>query len=326
MNERRVCILALALSVHATLAGAQPTSGQRRVGVFMPSREGEDVVLVQPFFDRMRALGWVEGKTVAYDRVYGDDRAEAMPRLAIDLVGRRPDLIVALGPTASKAVRQATATIPIVFSVVVDPVAAGLVESLARPGGNVSGVTQSIAESLAPKRIQLLREVVPGIKRVGILGNSLDPGSITDQAALAPLAAPLGLTLVVANATNPDQFDASVASLIEQRVEAILVANGIAVGRRRQMMEMTQRARIPVVGFNAPMAEAGALLALGPSISDQIARSANLVDKILRGVRPADIPVEAGNRIELVINLKSARALGISIPQSLLLQADRALE
>jgi putative tryptophan/tyrosine transport system substrate-binding protein len=132
--------------------------------------------------------------------------------------------------------------------------------------------------------------------------------------------------MVVADATNPTQFDASVKSLIEQRVQAIIVANGIAVSRRAQMIELTNDARIPVVGFNAPMADAGALFSFGPSITDQIRRSAHLVDKLLRGAKPADVPVEAASSLELVVNLKSAGALGITIPQSLMLQADRIIK
>ncbi|HVO06928.1 MAG TPA: ABC transporter substrate-binding protein, partial [Burkholderiaceae bacterium] len=203
---------------------------------------------------------------------------------------------------------------------------AGLVESLAHPGGNVTGVTQSIAESLAPKRIELLREIMPGVRRIGLLGNTLDPGSMSDQAALAPLSGTLGVTLTVANSTNVAQFDASVTSLIEQQVQAIVVANGIAVGRRKQMIALTRRARIPVVGFNETMADAGALFSFGPSIVDQIRRSAHLVDKVLHDTKPADIPVEAGDRLQLVVNARSARELGLTIPQSFLLRADRVID
>ena len=322
--RRRFLVGGLALIV--STASAQPMTALRRVGVFMPAPRGQDEALTEPFYDEMRKLGWNEGSTISYDRVFGDDRMETMPARAAELVARRPEIIVGIGPTASSAVKQATSTIPIVFAVVVDPVAAGLVASMARPGGNVTGVVQSLAESLAPKRVELLREIVPGLKRLGVLGNTLDPGSVADQAALAPVAGVIGFSMVVADATNPTQFDASVKSLIEQRVQAIIVANGIAVSRRAQMIELANNARIPVVGFNAPMADAGALFSFGPSITDQIRRSAHLVDKVLRGAKPADVPVEAATLLELVVNQKSARALGITIPRSLLLQADRIIE
>jgi putative ABC transport system substrate-binding protein len=326
MNPRRLFILCAGVPLIASKASAQPAAALRRIGVFMPAARGRDEELIEPFWDEMRKLGWSEGRTIAYDRVFGDDRMDTMPAQAAELVARRPEIIVAFGPTASNAVKHATSTIPIVFAVVVDPVAAGLVGSMARPGGNATGVAQSIVESLAPKRVQLLLEILPALRRLGILGNTLDPGSVADQAALTPLAAALGISMVVADATNPAQFEASVKDLVEQRVPAIVVANGIAVSRRAQMIEMANRARIPVVGFNAPMADAGALFSLGPSITNQIRRSAHLVDKLLRGAKPADIPVEASNVLELVVNQKSARALGITIPRSLLLQADRIIE
>jgi len=297
-----------------------------RVGVLSPSYSSEDDFIIRPFYDEMRQLGWIEGRNVAYDRAYGNDRMELMSRLAADLVARKPELIVAFGPTLANAAKQATSSIPIVFAVVVDPLSAGLVASLAHPGGNVTGVTQSIAESLAPKRIELLREIMPGVRRIGLLGNTLDPGSMSDQAALAPLSGTLGVNLTVANATNVAQFDASVTSLIEQQVQAIVVANGIAVGRRKQMIALTRRARIPVVGFNETMADAGALFSFGPSIVDQIRRSAHLVDKVLHDTKPADIPVEAGDRLQLVVNARSARELGLTIPQSFLLRADRVID
>ena len=324
-NPKRMFLLSAGLALVASTAFAQPTTALRRVGVFMPAGRGQDEALTEPFYDEMRKLGWNEGRTIAYDRVFGEDRMETMPARAAELVARRPEIIVGVGPTASSAVARATSTIPIVFAVVVDPVIAGLVASLARPGGNVTGVTQSMAESLAPKRVQLLREIVPGLKRLGVLGNPLDPGSLADQAALAPVAKALGFDMTVADATNPTQFDASVKSLIEQQVQAIVVANGIAVSRRAQMIELTNSARIPVVGFNAPLAEAGALFSFGPSITDQIRRSAHLVDKLLRGAKPADVPVEAGSVLELVVNQKAARALGISMPPSLILRADRII-
>ena len=328
MNQRRLLVLALGagLAGHVARLRAQASNTvPRRVGVFAPGTAREDDV-TQPFYDEMRRLGWVEGQNISYGRVYADSRMDRVSRLAAELVARKPDLILAISPPTSAAAKQATSSIPIVFAVVVDPVAAGLVASLPHPGGNATGITQSIAESLAPKRIQLLREILPGVKRIGLLGNTLDPGSVVDQAALAPVVGALGLTMIVANGTSPAEFDASVARLIERRVEAIVVANGIAVSRRERLIELTGNARIPVVGLNVPMTEAGALFSFGPSITDQIRGSAPLVDKILLGAKPADIPVEAANVIELVVNLKAAKTLGIKVPRSMLLRADMVIE
>ena len=327
LSRRVLFIAVLAAGGCAIPVNAQPTQpALRRIVAFLPRRYGVNDDLNKPFFDEMQRLGWVEGQNIAYDRVYADDRMESLPQLAADIVARKPELILALSPPLAGAMKRATASIPMVFAVVVDPVGSGLVESLARPGGNATGITQSVAESLAPKRLDLLLEALPGIKRIGVLGNTSDPGSVTDQAALAPAASARGVSLIVANGTNPSEFDASVARLIEQRVQAIIVANGIAIGRRVQMIEMTAHARIAVIGFNHPMADAGALMSFGPSITDQIRRAALVVNKILRGAKPADIPVEAANLIELVDNQQSAKALGVKIPHSIVLRADRVIE
>lgn len=330
MSGRRLLVFAILAGLAGTWARVRaqgvPAATPRRVAVLTPGNRADDEPLGAPFFDEMRRLGWVEGRNITFDRVYGNERMALLPELASEMVARRPELIYVASPPAAGAAKRATSTIPIVFAVVVDPVGDGLVASLARPGGNVTGVAQSITESLAPKRIQLLREVLPAARHIGLLGNPLDPGWLTDYAAIAPLAKPLGLTFTVANATTPPEFDASVASLVEQRVQAILVGNGIAVTRRLQMMELAQRGRVPVIGFNLPMAEAGALLSFGPSIAAQTRRAAHLVDKVLRGAKPADIPVEAAMLFELVVNLNTAKTLGVVIPQSVLLRADQVIE
>jgi len=306
---------------------AQTSSARvRRVGVFTPGMPATDEALSKPFYEEMRHLGWIEGENVAYDRVYGNDRMEMLPQLAEELVGRRPDLILAASPPTSRAAKRATSSIPIIFTAVVDPLVAGLVASLARPGGNVTGVTQSIADSLAPKRLQLLLEILPGVKRIGLLSDPADPGAHHDQMAMAPLVGAHGLTMIVANATDPVAFEGAVANLVEQRVQAIFPASSLAISRRDRLIELTDSARIPVVGLNFPMADAGALFSFGPSLADQIRRSAHLADKVLRGAKPADIPVEAATLFELVVNLKSARVLGIKIPQSILLRADRVIQ
>lgn len=215
MDKRRVLVLIVgATLVHATgMPRAQTANTSiRRVGVFTPGRREIEELLLVPFYEEMRRLGWVEGHNVAYDRVYGGDRMESLPRLAAELVARKPDVIFTGSPPTSSAAKQATSSIPIVFWGVVDPVSAGLVQSLARPGGNATGVTQSVAESLAPKRLELLREILPRVKRIGVLGNLADPGSTSDQMALATATSALGVTMIVASATNPEDFDSAIES------------------------------------------------------------------------------------------------------------------
>ena len=316
MNRRRLLVFALGASIsgHTALSQAQTSSGSiRRVGVLAPSTQAKEEIILKPFFDQMRQLGWVEGQNIAYDRVYADDQQQMLPRLAAELVARKPEVIYAPPTPAAVAAKQATQTIPIVFGVVFDPVGIGLVTSLARPGGNVTGI--GFSESLAPKRIELLREFLPGVKRLGLLGDSTDPTTRRDQRALAPLAASLGLTLVFTEAANPAEFEAAVAGLIAERVDAILVA-GVSplVGNLgARLIELANQQRIPVVAGGS-FADAGALFSYSGSFVDRSRRSAMMVDKILKGAKPADLPVEQPTSFDLVVNLKAAKALGITSP------------
>ncbi len=328
MNRRH----ALRLSIGASMsAGASllwsrvPAAGLRRVGVLAPSTRAKEEVILEPFFDQMRELGWIEGQTILYDRVYADDQQRDLHRLAVELVARKPELIYAPPTPATLAAKQATGTIPIVFAAVGDPVGTGLVASLARPGGNVTGVV-SVVDSLAPKRVELLREILPGAKRLGFLSDPTDPRSSIDRAALAPVATALGLTIVVAEGSNPVDFEAAVARLTDQGVDAILSGTTITANLRERLVELANRQRVPVVGHASYMAAAGALFAYGASRADQLRRSAQLVDKILEGAKPADSPVEQPTKFELVINLKAARSLGLTIPRSLLLRADEVIQ
>jgi putative ABC transport system substrate-binding protein len=299
--------------------------GLRRVGILAPSTREREEVTLKPFFDQMKALGWIEGQTVAYDRAYAGDQHTAMPKLAAELVARAPDVIYAPPAPAAGVARQATKTIPIVFGTSVDPIGSGLVASLSRPGGNVTGIS-SIADSLAPKRVQLLREILPKVERIGLLGDPGDPTLRIEHAALASLAPSLGVTTVNAPAANPAEFDAAVNRLLGEKVDAILMESAFAFNMRFRLFELLAGRPIPVVGHRAQMADAGALFAYGASLSEQLRRSALLVDKILRGARPAETPVELPDKFELVVNLKAARALGIAVPSSVVLRADRVIE
>jgi putative tryptophan/tyrosine transport system substrate-binding protein len=328
MNQRRLLMRALGVSVagHAALLRAQTSSGSlRRVGVLAPSTQAKEEITLKPFFDQMRQLGWVEGQNIAYDRVYADDRNHDLPRLAAELVARKPELIYAPPQLAAVAARQATRTIPIVFATGRDPVGVGLVSSLARPGGNVTGFVSGF-ESLAPKRVELLREILPGAKRIGFLGDPAEPFTTVDRNALARMASALGLTILVADASNPAEFDSAVAKLTGQGVDVLHATSAISANLRERLIELANRKRVPVIGSRAFMVEAGALFAYSAPLADALRRTAQLVDKILKGAKPADIPVEQPTLFELVVNLKAAKALGITIPRSILLRADRVIE
>ena len=329
MNQRRLLLLALgaSLSGHAALLRAQTSSARlRRVGVLTPSTRAKDEVTNAPFFDEMRRLGWIEGQNVTYDRVYAEDRPEMLSKLAAELVARKAEVIFAPPTSSAVAAKQATQTIPIVFAAVGDPVGIGLVATLARPGGNATGLS-SIAASLTAKRVELLREVLPGVKRLGLLVDPSDAGTGTDQRGLEPVIASLGLTMVVVDVVRPADVDAAVARMAAARVDAIYTGgSAVAYNARAALIEAANRHRLPVIASRPVVAEAGALFAYGASLSDQTRRAALVADKILRGARPADIPVEQPTLFELVVNLKAAKALGITIPRSILLRADRVIE
>ncbi len=329
MNPRRLFTLAMGVSLsgHATLLRAQtPGANLRRIGVLAPSTHAKEQVILKPFFDQMRELGWIEGQNVVYDRVYADDQQQELPRLAAALVARKPELIYAPPQVAALAAKQSTGTIPIVFASVANPVGNDLVASLASPGGNATGVVASF-EPLTPKRLELLREILPRARRVGILFNPTESRQsdafirITDQAATA-----LGLTIVWAVMSNPSELDTVMAKLTGQRVDAVLGIGVLVSNLRAPLLELANRRRLPVIGASPDWIETGALFNYSSSLADQLRRSAQLVDKILKGAKPADIPVEQPTKFELVINLKAAKAVGITIPQSILLRADEVIQ
>lgn len=309
----------------STSPRGQPTrSAMSRVAVLAPSTRAREEATLRPFFDEMRRLGWIEDQTVVYDRAYGDDLRNNLDRLAVELVARKPDLIFAPPSPAAVAARKATSTIPIVFATGTDPVGTGLVASLARPGGNVTGIL-SVVESLAPKLMQVLREVLPAAKRLGFLNDPDDPRARIDFAAAGPAASALGMTLVVSDVTSTAALSAAVARLVEQKVDAIVTSTSLIFNLRVPLLELANARRLPVIGHRAELAEAGALLTYGAALSDQMRVAARLADRVLKGSSPSELPVEQPTKFELVVNLNAARALGVKIPQSIQLRADRII-
>jgi len=328
MNPRRLLLLVLGAGVsgYAQVLRAQTAAQNlRRVGVLTPSTRAKEEVILKPFFDEMRALGWIEGQTIAYDRVNADDQHERLPRLAVELVARRPELIYAPPTVAALAAKQATGAIPIVFTTLTDPVGNGLVASLARPGGNATGVI-NVIEPLNPKRLELLHEILPNARRVGFLRDPTERQSDANSRSTDQAAAALGLTIVWADMSNPSELDAALAKLTVQGVDVIFAIPTIASNLRAPIVELANRKRVPVIVNRASWLDTGALFSYGSSLPDQTRRSAQLVDKILKGAKPTDIPVEQPTRFELAINLKAAKALGIAIPRAVLLRADEVIE
>ena len=326
--RRRTLILH---SVVATLTGCAAclraqNAASRRIGIVTSSSSGESRVPFKAFFTEMSRLGWIEGRTVIYDWAAADGQPQLLePRIA-DLIGRKPEVIVAAVLPTALAVKRATTTIPLVFVSVADPVGAGLVKSLARPGGNVTGGSPGW-EPLVPKRIQLLREIMPGLRRVGYL-REYGPTEDAEADALERAASSMGLTIIPVRFVQGSDIDAVMAELISARVEAIHASSASAAiyYARERLIALANRARLPVVVSLTPMAELGALFSYGGAFDARFRNAAKMTTKILAGANPADMPVEQSTEFEFVVNAKAARSLGITIPPAVRLRADRVIE
>ena len=269
-------------------------------------------------------LGYVEGRNVVLEYRFAEGKAERLPELARELVRSKPSVILALGGDVAPAVKSATATIPIVAVVSLDPVQAGLVADLARPGGNITGVT-FVSSELAAKRLQLLKEVAPAISRIAVLWNPAHPDFEYRETLVA--AQRLGGQVQSLEVGHPGGFDAAFEAATTARAEAVIVASSRQMTlNRQQIIALAAKRRILVVSGWGPWAQAGALLSYGPDIDAIVRRSAIHVDKILKGARPGELPIEQPTKFELVINQKTARAFGLTIPQSLVSRADRVIE
>lgn len=314
--------LLLALTAQAWAQAQTPA----RIAFIGPGRAATHAVNISAFRDGMRENGLREGEHYVLDEKYAKGNYDRFPTLTDEVLKRNPAIILVTTIASVRAAQQATKTVPIVFVSTNDPVGSGLVASLARPTGNVTGISSNFT-SLAPKRLQLLREILPKAKRIGDLIDPNDPISLSNQRVLEPLVASLGMTIIFAEASNPVEFEASVAKLLAARVDAIFAGGpAISFNLRARLIELTNQKRVPVIGAHSRMADAGALISYGFTLADHLRRSALLVDKILKGAKPADLPVEQPNVFELVVNLKAAKALGITIPQSVLISATRVIE
>ena len=306
-------------------AEAQAPAKVPRIGFLSPLSLSGDTRL-ESFLQGLRELGYVDGKTIAIEFRFAEGKPERLPALAAELVRLKVDVIVATAQAATEAVKQATGTIPIVFAVVGDPVAVGLVASLARPGGNITGLA-SVAPDVVGKQLQLLKEVAPKISQVAILQNPNNPGHpvVLRQAEAAARA--LGMQLHLLQARTPAEIDAAFAAMRSQRVGGVLVGrDALVLTQRTQIAALAAKNRLPAIYGFRENAETGGLMAYGANVSAMYRRAATYVDKILKGAKPADLPVEQPTKFELVINLKTAKALGLTIPQSLLQRADEVIQ
>ena len=274
----------------------------------------------------MRELGYVEGKNLVIEWRFAESQNTRLPGLAAELVQLKVDAIVTASPVATKATQKATGTIPIVMGTDPDPIGNGFVKSLARPEGNITGISSLIAQ-IIPKHLEMLRSIAPKLSRVAML---LNPANATHSSMLQNVqitAQQVGVTIVSGQARSAEELANAFAEMVRQKAEALIVAgDGLFNNKQRAIAELATKYRLPSVSPRREYVEAGGLMNYGPDLTEQYRRAATYVDKILKGAKPADLPVEQPTKFELVINAKTAKALGLKIPQSLLISADKVIE
>jgi putative ABC transport system substrate-binding protein len=276
------------------------------------------------FVQRLRELGWIEGRTVAIEFRWAQGRHERFAEIAAEFVRLKVDVIVTAG-SAFLAAKQATSVIPIVFAIAEDPVESGFVASLARPGGNITGLSIQRADSLG-KRLELLREVLPGLRRLAILANVGDPNTLREMGEVEAAARTLGLEVAKLEIRRAEDI-APAFEALKGGADALYVCGDALVNTNRvRINTLALAARLPTMHFVKVYVEAGGLMSYGPKFADLFRRSADYVDKILRGAKPGELPMEQPIKFELVVNLKTAKALGLTIPESFLLRADEVIE
>jgi putative ABC transport system substrate-binding protein len=308
------------LPAEGQLPAKLPTIGF--LGAGTPSSQGQwFAALVQ----RLRELGWIQGQTVAIEVRWAEGRTERYVEIASEFVQLKVDVIATYATPPTVAAKQATAVIPIVSAVMGDPVGVGLVKSLGRPGGNVTGLSNQTSD-LAGKRLELLREVVPNLRRLAILVNVSNPGSVQEAGEAQATARTLGLDVATLEIRRPEDIAPAFEMLKGGAHALYVVGDPLIVANRVRINTLAAVSRLPAIYNQRVHVEAGGLISYGPDNLDLFRRAADLVDKILRGAKPADLPVEQPTKFELVINLTTAKAFGISIPQTLLARADEMIE
>ncbi|MBI2153008.1 MAG: ABC transporter substrate-binding protein [Candidatus Rokubacteria bacterium] len=326
--KRLVCILISAILLSPPTADAQQAGKVYRIGMLWSVSPEFPLgqALLDEFRHGLREHGYTDGQNIALEHRYARGKLDLFPELVAELVRSRVDVIVVPNSTAALAAKQATPTIPIVFATAADPVAQGLVASLARPGGTITGLSLFAGTEIVGKSLQLLKEAVPKVSRVAVLWN---PAMVSHALLLKEIEVParsLGLQLQVLEARGPDAFASAFAAMTRGRTGALFVmADPMFLSNRTRLAELAAKHRLPAIYGLREHVEAGGLMAYAPSLAGLFRLAATYVAKILNGAKPADLPVEQPTRFELVVNLKTARALGLTIPQSVLIRADEVI-
>jgi putative ABC transport system substrate-binding protein len=331
MKYTAALLLGLALLAALALGAftAADAGAQKRVvvGMLLPASLNPTTTSISGELARgLRVLGWVEGQNLTIEYRWAGGQVDRLPELAADLVARKVDVIVAGGELAIRAAKQATSTIPIVMAISGDPVGTGLIASLARPGGNVTGLSM-ISPELATKRLELLKETVPGVSRVAVVWNPAIPAKALDWKHTEAAADRLAIRLRSVEVRSPTEIESVLSDLTRARLDAaILFAETFDLQLGRRLVDLALSERLPLMAEPRDYAAVGAVMAYGVAHADLFRQSAGFVDKILRGASPADLPVEQPTRVQLVVNLTTAKTLGLTIPPSVLVRADEVIQ
>jgi putative tryptophan/tyrosine transport system substrate-binding protein len=329
MNKRKLgsfalCAMLFALSVSAQ---AQQPGKIPRIGYLSNSDPATESARSEPIRLALRELGYIEGQNIAIEYLYAEGKRDRFLELAAELVRLKVDVIVTTGPIVTRAAKEATSTIPIVMTNEGDPVGTGFVASLARPGGNITGLS-TLAPELGGKRLELLKEIIPQLSRVAVFGTSTLPDNAQRLREVELAAKAFGVKLQYLDVLGPKDIETAFRAAVKGRADAMLwqVAGGVANAHRTQILELAVKSRLPAIYHNSAYVDAGGLMTYSASATDLDRRAATYVDKILKGAKPADLPVEQPIKFEFIINLKAAKQIGLTIPPNVLARADKVIK
>ncbi len=326
-NPKWVGIFAIALTfaLGGAVAQAQQPKKVPRIGCLVGGSRSSESAREDAFRQGLRELGYVEGQNIIVEYRFAEGKLDKLPELATELVASKVDVIVAQAPAAVRAAKKATSTIPIVMAHGGDPVVQGFVASLARPGGNVTGLSNFSAE-LSGKRLELLKEAFPKVSRVAVIWNPDAPGPVLTFKELEIAAKALKVQLESLQVRGPNDFEGAFQAARERAGSLVVIQDVVTVTYLKRIVDLAAKNRVPAIYMEKEFAEAGGLMSYGPSQRDMFRRAATYVDKILKGAKPADLPVEQPTKFELVINLKAAKQIGLTIPPNVLVRADKVIK
>ncbi len=328
MKKARVfsIVFVVVLLAVGVIAEAQQPTKVPRIGFLGGGSASANAGRIEAFRQGLRELGYVEGKNIVIEHRWAEGKLDRLPALAAELVRLKVDIIVSAGPTVTRVAKEATVTIPIVMAFDNDPVGNGFVASLARPGGNITGLS-SLSSEISGKQLELLKEIVPRLSRVAVIGNSTNPGNAQALKETELAAGAFKVQLQYVDVLDPKDIETAFGAASKGHADAVLVlTSAVTNSHRKQIVELAVKNRLPAIYYTAEWVEGGGLMNYGASFTDLYRHAATYVDKILRGAKPADLPVEQPTKFELIINLKAAKQISLTIPPNVLVRADKVIK